>query len=310
VHHPIVQEVLRYRSLTKLRSTYTSRLPENISPDTGRVHTSYQQAVTVTGRLSSSRPNLQNIPIRTGEGRRVRQAFIASEGCCIMAADYSQIELRIMAHLSEDQQLLADFAAGVDIHQATAAQVYGVTTDKVTAAQRRHAKAINFGLIYGMSAFGLAQQIGVARDAAQRMIDAYFTQYPGVREYMEATRSLAKEQGYVQTLFGRRMVVPEINSPQKIRQKAAERAAINAPMQGTAADIIKVAMVRVDAWLRAEGLRTQMIMQVHDELVFEVPAHEQAVMREALPGLMCGVVDLRVPLSVNIDVGENWDEAH
>ncbi|MCU0940195.1 MAG: DNA polymerase, partial [Burkholderiaceae bacterium] len=277
---------------------------------TGRVHTSYGQAIAVTGRLSSSDPNLQNIPIRTPEGRRIREAFIAPEGGHIVSADYSQIELRIMAHISNDDGLLAAFNAGEDVHRATASEVFGVPVDEVTPDQRRTAKVINFGLIYGMSAFGLASNLGIERDAAKLYIDRYFTRYPGVARYMERTRAEAKRQGYVETVFGRRLWLPEINSPNGPRRAAAERAAINAPMQGTAADLIKLAMIAVHGWLRREGLRSRLVMQVHDELVLEVPDAELDAVRRGVPDLMAGVAELKVSLLAEVGVGANWDEAH
>ncbi|MBW7984221.1 DNA polymerase I [Enterobacillus tribolii] len=303
--------ILEYRGLAKLKTTYTDKLPQMINPATGRVHTSYHQAVTATGRLSSSDPNLQNIPVRNDEGRRIRQAFIAPQGFRIVAADYSQIELRIMAHLSGDKGLLDAFAAGKDIHRATAAEVFGLPLESVTGEQRRSAKAINFGLIYGMSAFGLARQLGIARGEAQRYMDLYFERYPGVLAYMERTRQQATEQGYVSTLDGRRLYLPEIHSRNAMRRKGAERAAINAPMQGTAADIIKRAMIAVDAWLldqQHDDIR--MIMQVHDELVFEI--HESRVDEaiEKIRVLMEQSMSLAVPLKVDVGVGENWDQAH
>ena len=308
--YPLPAVLMEYRSLAKLKSTYTDKLPTMIDAVTGRVHTSYHQAVTATGRLSSSDPNLQNIPIRTDEGRRIRQAFCAPQGRAIVAADYSQIELRIMAHLSEDPGLLHAFSADLDVHSATASEVFDVALEAVTADQRRKAKAINFGLIYGMSAFGLARQLGLGRHEAQAYIDLYFARYPGVADYMSRTRSQAHEQGYVETLFGRRLHLPEINARNKQRQLAAERTAINAPMQGTAADIIKRAMIAVDQWLESSGTDALMIMQVHDELVFEVAESEVAVLVNALPELMGHVAELRVPLKLDIGVGSNWDEAH
>ncbi|HGE8496157.1 TPA: DNA polymerase I [Serratia marcescens] len=309
--YPLPKVILEYRGLAKLKTTYTDKLPLMINPVSGRVHTSYHQAVTATGRLSSSDPNLQNIPVRNDEGRRIRQAFIAPEGYRIVAADYSQIELRIMAHLSQDEGLLKAFAEGKDIHRATASEVFGVPLDKVTGEQRRSAKAINFGLIYGMSAFGLARQLGIPRGEAQRYMDLYFERYPGVLDYMERTRQQASEQGYVSTLDGRRLYLPDVRSSNAMRRKAAERAAINAPMQGTAADIIKRAMIEVDAWLQGqEKPLVRVIMQVHDELVFEV--HE-SVIEEAsqrIRQLMEGSMTLAVPLKVDVGVGMNWDEAH
>ncbi|MEX9564306.1 DNA polymerase I [Morganella morganii] len=309
-NHELPRVILEHRSLSKLKTTYTDKLPLMVDPKTRRVHTSYHQAVTATGRLSSRDPNLQNIPVRTDEGRRIRQAFIARDGYCIMAADYSQIELRIMAHLSQDKGLLEAFAEGKDIHRATAAEVFGVPLDEVTADQRRSAKAINFGLIYGMSAFGLARQLGIPRGEAQRYMDLYFERYPGVLEYMARTREHAAEKGYVETLEGRRLWLPEINSRNGMRRKAAEREAINAPMQGTAADIIKKAMIAVDDWLQKENIDALMIMQVHDELVFEVRKEQQAEMAEKIRGLMEAAMKLDVPLKVEAGVGANWDEAH
>ena len=302
--------LIEHRGLAKLKSTYTDKLPEMVDSRTGRVHTSYHQAVTATGRLSSSDPNLQNIPIRTQEGRRIRQAFIAPEGRKIVAADYSQIELRIMAHLSSDAGLLHAFANELDVHSATAAEVFDVSLEGVTTDQRRKAKAINFGLIYGMSAFGLAKQIGVARGEAQEYIDRYFARYPGVADYMDATRAIAHEQGYVETLLGRRLSLPEINARNKQRQLAAERTAINAPMQGTAADIIKLAMIDVDAWLTDTGLDAKMIMQVHDELVFEVADDACETLCDNVTQRMTNVIELQVPLLTEVGVGDNWDEAH
>lgn len=307
--YPLPKVIMEYRGLTKLKSTYTDKLPEQISSQTGRVHTSYHQAVTATGRLSSSDPNLQNIPIRTAEGRRVRQAFIAPPEHSVLAADYSQIELRIMAHLSGDKGLLDAFNKGLDVHKATAAEVFAVNLEEVSQEQRRRAKAINFGLIYGMSAFGLAKQLGIGRGDAQKYIDRYFDRYPGVLRYMENTRASAFELGYVETLFGRRLYLPEINSSNGMRRQAAERTAINAPMQGTAADIIKIAMLNVSAWTK-ENPTIKMIMQVHDELVFEVPdAHTESV-SEKIAELMSGAAELAIPLVVDIGVGKNWDEAH
>lgn len=308
--HELPALILEYRGLSKLKSTYTDRLPEQINARTGRVHTSYHQAVAATGRLSSSEPNLQNIPIRTPAGRRIRQAFIAEQGCRLLAADYSQIELRIMAHLSGDQSLLAAFAHGLDVHRATAAEVFGMNLESVTPDQRRAAKAINFGLIYGMSAFGLARQLNVDRREAQAYVDLYFARYPGVKAYMENTREQARAQGYVETLFGRRLFLPDIKARHAATRQYAERTAINAPMQGSAADIIKKAMIAVDHWLRASQLKTQMILQVHDELVFEVPVEELAQVEVKIPELMTQAVSLSVPLLVETGVGANWDEAH
>ncbi|MBN7797097.1 DNA polymerase I [Parahaliea mediterranea] len=308
--YPLPKVLLEYRSLSKLKSTYTDKLPEMINPKTGRVHTSYHQAVAATGRLSSSDPNLQNIPIRTEEGRRVRQAFIAPKGYRIVAADYSQIELRIMAHLSGDKGLLQAFKEGQDVHRATASEVFDIALDAVTAEQRRKAKAINFGLIYGMSAFGLARQLHLGRNEAQAYIDRYFERYPGVQDYMDRTRGLAHERGYVETLFGRRLYLPEINARNKMRVQAAERTAINAPMQGSAADIIKMAMLAVYGWLQAERVDARIIMQVHDELVLEVAAGEVDAISGQVCELMSGAASLDVPLLVEAGVGDNWDEAH
>ncbi|MEE4246836.1 MAG: DNA polymerase I [Kangiellaceae bacterium] len=308
--YPLPKVILEYRSLSKLKSTYTDKLPEMISANTGRVHTSYHQAVAATGRLSSTDPNLQNIPIRSEEGRSIRQAFIAPKGYKIVAADYSQIELRIMAHLSQDEGLLDAFANNRDVHTATAAEVFGVSLDAVTTDQRRSAKAINFGLIYGMSAFGLAKQIDVDRNEAQHYIDTYFARYPGVEQYMDDTRAKAAELGYVETLYGRRLYLPEINSNNGMRRKAAERTAINAPMQGSAADIIKLAMLNVDKWLREEQPDCRMIMQVHDELVFEVAEDQLDQCIGKITELMQNASELSVPLLVEAGVGENWDEAH
>ncbi|MBI5040275.1 MAG: DNA polymerase I [Gammaproteobacteria bacterium] len=308
--YPLPKLILDHRSLSKLKSTYTDRLPEQVDARSGRVHTSYHQAVAATGRLSSTDPNLQNIPVRTEEGRRIRQAFIAPPGHAIVAADYSQIELRIMAHLSGDAGLLRAFAAGQDIHRATAAEVFGVTPEQVSADQRRSAKAINFGLIYGMSAFGLAKQLGIERGAAQDYVDLYFARYPGVKQYMDETRAQAHELGYVETVFGRRLYLPDINARNVQQRNAAERTAINAPMQGTAADIIKRAMIRTDGWLRDSGLRARMIMQVHDELVFEVAEPDLEAVKAGVRQCMTAAAELRVPLEVDIGVGGNWDEAH
>jgi len=308
--YPLPKVLLEYRGLAKLKSTYTDKLPRMVDAQTGRVHTSYSQAVAITGRLASSDPNLQNIPVRTAEGRRIREAFIAPPGSVIVSADYSQIELRIMAHLSQDAGLLTAFAAGEDIHRATASEIFGCERAEVSSEQRRYAKVINFGLIYGMSAFGLASQMGVDRSAAQSYIDRYFARYPGVARYMQETRTAAHAQGYVETLFGRRLWVPEINSPNGMRRQGAERAAINAPMQGTAADLIKLAMIAVDHWLNEQQLASRMVMQVHDELVLEVPENELALIREHLPRLMGGVAKLDVPLLVEVGVGPNWEQAH
>ena len=302
--------ILEYRSLNKLKSTYTDKLPEQVNPGTGRVHTSYHQAVAATGRLSSSDPNLQNIPVRSEAGRRIRQAFIAPKGYRILAADYSQIELRIMAHLSGDAGLLHAFAKGMDIHRATAAEVFSVAPEKITDEQRRSAKAINFGLIYGMSAFGLAKQLGIERAAAQTYVDLYFTRYPGVKDFMERTRALAREQGYVETVFGRRLYLPDIRARNAQLRQYAERTAINAPMQGTAADIIKRAMIAVHSWLKTSAMPARMIMQVHDELVFEVQEKALDSVRHEVVKLMAGAAQLKIALVVDVGVGLNWDEAH
>ena len=308
--YEIPQLIMEYRSATKLKSTYTDKLPLQINQKTGRVHTSYHQAVAATGRLSSSDPNLQNIPIRTEDGRKVRQAFVAPPGSLLVAADYSQIELRIMAHLSKDKGLLTAFANGLDVHRATAAEVFEEELDGVTDDQRRSAKAINFGLIYGMSAFGLARQLGITRGVAQEYIDLYFDRYPGVRTYMDETRALAAEQGFVETVFGRRLYLPEINARNGMRRQAAERTAINAPMQGSAADIIKRAMIDVDAWLASQSLQAKTIMQVHDELVFEVAEADVDTLREGVVQAMQSAATLDVELIVDVGVGQNWDEAH
>ena len=302
--------IMEYRGLTKLKSTYTDKLPLQVNARTGRIHTSYHQAVAATGRLSSQDPNLQNIPIRNSEGRRIRQAFIAPPGYRLLAADYSQIELRIMAHLSGDTSLLQAFAEDRDIHQATASEVLGVPLTEVTSEQRRSAKAINFGLIYGMSAFGLARQLGIGRNEAQKYVDLYFERYPGVKRYMDNTREQARSQGFVETVFGRRLYLQDINSRNAPMRQYAERSAINAPMQGTAADIIKRAMVAVDAWLRESHVDARLIMQVHDELVLEVRAELADEMTEKIRRHMSEAAQLRVPLKVDIGVGDNWDEAH
>ncbi|PMO06303.1 DNA polymerase I [Vibrio splendidus] len=309
--YPLPKLIIEYRGLAKLKSTYTDKLPKMINAETGRVHTSYHQAVTATGRLSSTDPNLQNIPIRNEEGRRIRQAFVAQHGWKILAVDYSQIELRIMAHLSGDKALLEAFQQGKDIHAATAAEIIGVAIDQVTTEQRRRAKAVNFGLIYGMSAFGLAKQLGIPRGEAQHYMDTYFERYPGVMQYMEDTRSAASEQGFVETIYGRRLHLPEIQSRNGMRRKAAERAAINAPMQGTAADIIKKAMLLVDEWIQAEGDgRVKLLMQVHDELVFEVQESALAEIESKVQQLMESAADLEVPLVAEAGHGDNWDQAH
>ena len=309
-NYPLPARILDYRSLAKLQSTYIEKLPRMVHPKTGRVHTSFSQAVAVTGRLASSDPNLQNIPVRTEEGRKIREAFVAPTGSHLVSADYSQIELRIMAHIAEDESLLKAFAAGEDIHKATASEMFHVPLDQVSSEQRRYAKVINFGLIYGMSAFGLASNLGIERSAAQQYIDTYFARYPGVAQYMADTRVLAKEHGYVETVFGRRLWLPEIRSANGMRRQGAERAAINAPMQGTAADLIKMAMIAVQEWLEKNKLETRLLLQVHDELVLEVPDHELQLVKEQLPGLMTNVAQLKVPLLVEVGVGLNWEEAH
>ncbi|SAK55506.1 DNA polymerase I [Caballeronia temeraria] len=308
--YPLPKVLLEHRGLSKLKSTYTDKLPRMVNASTGRVHTNYAQAVAVTGRLSSNEPNLQNIPVRTGEGRRIREAFIASPGCKIVSADYSQIELRIMAHISGDQSLMRAFKEGEDVHRATASEVFSVTPLEVDNDQRRIAKVINFGLIYGMSSFGLASNLGITRDAAKLYIDRYFARYPGVAAYMENTRLSAKANGFVETVFGRRLWLPEINGGSGPRRQAAERAAINAPMQGTAADLIKLSMIAVQDWLETSGNGAKMIMQVHDELVLEVPEEALPDVRKRLPELMCGVAKLNVPLVAEVGVGNNWEEAH
>ena len=308
--YPLPARILDHRSLAKLKGTYTDKLPLMVNPATGRVHTNYAQAVAVTGRLASNDPNLQNIPIRTPEGRRVREAFIAPPGHVILSADYSQIELRIMAHISEDPNLLRAFAEGIDVHRATASEVFGVRVPEVSSEQRRYAKVINFGLIYGMGAFGLASNLGIEQKAAKDYIDRYFARFAGVKRYMDETRVTAKEKGYVETVFGRRLWLPEINSGNGPRRSGAERQAINAPMQGTAADLIKLAMIAVQQALDDEGRATRMVMQVHDELVLEVPDAELAWAKEAVPRLMAGVAQLKVPLLAEVGVGANWDQAH
>ena len=310
VNHELPKLILEHRSLNKLRNTYTEKLPQQISNETGRIHTSYHQAVTATGRLSSSAPNLQNIPIRTSEGRRIREAFIAPNNYSILAADYSQIELRIMAHLSSDESLLLAFSAGEDIHRKTAAEVLGIAAEKVSQEQRRWAKAINFGLMYGMSAFGLAKQLGIGRHQAQEYIDLYFEKYPKVQSFMDATKERAREQGYIETLYGRRLYLPDINSKNGLRRKYAERSAINAPMQGSAADIIKLAMIDVDRWLKDEKIAAKIIMQVHDELVLEVKSELASEVRQEITRIMESTVSLKVPLIVDAGIGNNWDEAH
>jgi DNA polymerase I len=308
--HPLPRLILEHRALSKLKSTYTDKLPKSINSRTGRVHTTYSQTTAVTGRLSSNEPNLQNIPIRTPAGRRIRECFIAPPGSKIVSADYSQIELRIMAHLSGDENLRRAFAEGEDIHRATAAEVFGVSLDKVTADERRVAKVINFGLIYGMSSFGVAQNLGIDRGTAQTYVERYFARFPGSKRYMDQTRARAREVGYVETVFGRRLWLPELRSGAPVRRQAAERAAINAPMQGTAADLIKLAMIAVQGFLEEEKLKTMLIMQVHDELVFEVPASELEPIKTRVPQLMQSVAQLEVPLVVELGVGDNWDKAH
>jgi DNA polymerase-1 len=308
--YPLPAKLLEHRSLSKLKGTYTDKLPQMVDRRTGRVHTHYAQAVAITGRLSSNDPNLQNIPVKTAEGRRIREAFVASPGHRIASADYSQIELRIMAHISEDQALMAAFREGMDVHRATASEVFGVAPGDVSSEQRRYAKVINFGLIYGMSSFGLARNLGIDKTAAANYIQRYFERYPGVKQYMDETRLSAKSKGYVETVFGRRLYLPEINSPNGPRRGSAERQAINAPMQGTAADLIKLSMVKIQDVLDAQNRRTKMIMQVHDELVFEVPDDEVEWVRTEIPKLMAGVAELRVPLLAEIGVGGNWEEAH
>jgi len=308
--YPLPKLILEYRGMAKLKNTYTDKLPRMVNPKTGRVHTSFSQTGAITGRLASSEPNLQNIPVRTQEGRRIRAAFIAPNGWHIVSADYSQIELRIMAHLSGDARLLEAFAAGEDVHRATAAEVFGVDTAEVSSEQRRYAKTINFGLIYGMSAHGLAKSLEIERSAAQSWIDRYFARYPGVAAYMEATRHAARDQGYVETVFGRRLWLPEIKSSNVGRRQGAERAAINAPMQGTAADLVKLAMRKVYDWLNNDGLQSKLLLQVHDELILEVPPAELDLVKETLPRLMAEVATLKVPLLAEVGVGANWDEAH
>ena len=308
--YPLPARILEHRSLSKLKGTYTDKLAQMALPRTGRVHTHYAQAVAVTGRLSSNEPNLQNIPIRTAEGRKVREAFVAPAGSLIASADYSQIELRIMAHLSGDEALLKAFHQGLDVHKATAAEVFGLSPDQVSSEQRRYAKTINFGLIYGMSAFGLAGNLGIERSAAQSYIDQYFLRFSGVKKFMDDIRLQAKARGYVETVFGRRLWLPEINSPNGPRRQGAERAAINAPMQGTAADLIKLSMIAVQSWLELERMQSKMVMQVHDELVLEVPNAELEKVRTHIPQLMANVAQLKVPLIAEVGVGKNWDEAH
>jgi DNA polymerase-1 len=309
-NYPLPRVLLEHRALSKLKSTYTDKLPLMVNRKTGRVHTTFGQTTAVTGRLASLDPNLQNIPVRTAEGRRIREAFIAPPGHVLVSADYSQIELRIMAHLSGDAALLRAFREGADIHRATAADIFGVPPAEVSADQRRYIKAVNFGLIYGMSAFGLAQQLGIERGAAQQFIDRYFARYPGVAEYMQRTRKLAHEQGCVETVFGRRLWLPDINAASGPRRSGAERAAINAPMQGTAADLIKLAMIALQQWIDAARLGTKLLLQVHDELVLEVPEAELDIVKAELPSRMSAVAALRVPLVVDVGAGPNWERAH
>jgi len=308
--YPLPKLLLEHRGLVKLKSTYTDKLVDMVNARTGRVHTTFAQATAVTGRLASADPNLQNIPVRTADGRRIREAFIAPEGFHIVSADYSQIELRIMAHLSRDAALMAAFHAGQDIHRATAAEIFGVAPQDVAAEQRRYIKAVNFGLIYGMGAFGLAQQLGIERAAAQQFIDRYFQRYPGVAEYMTRTREVARNEGFVETVFGRRLWLPDIKAASGPRRAGAERAAINAPMQGTAADLVKLAMIEVDRWISETGLRSRLVLQVHDELVLEVPDDELAAVRAELAVRMAGVATLDVPLVVDVGAGANWEQAH
>ncbi|MCJ0826439.1 DNA polymerase, partial [Luteimonas sp. 50] len=308
--HELPRVILEYRGLAKLRSTYTDKLPEMVNPDTGRVHTSYHQAGAATGRLASSDPNLQNIPIRTEDGRRIRKAFVAPQGRRIVACDYSQIELRIMAHLSQDPALLRAFESGADIHRATAAEVFGKAIEEVSGNERRAAKAINFGLMYGMSAFGLAKQLGIARGEAQDYIALYFNRYPGVRDFMDSTRQQARDRGYVETVFGRRLYLDNIHARNQGLRAGAERAAINAPMQGTAADIIKRAMIEIDAWLAPQRARVLMVLQVHDELVFEADADFVDELLAGATRRMSAAAELRVPLVVDSGVGQDWDQAH
>ena len=308
-NYPLAKIALEYRTITKLVTTYTEKLPKMVDPKDGRVHTTFEQAVAVTGRLSSTNPNLQNIPIRTEEGRKVREAFIAAPGCKLISADYSQIELRIMAHLSADKRLVEAFKNNEDIHRATAAEVFGKEKDKVTPNDRRIAKVINFGLMYGMSPFGLAKNLGIGRDEAKNYINKFFARFPGVHEYMDSTRALADRQGYVETTFGRRLWLPEIHAG-GARRAAAERAAINAPMQGTAADLIKLSMIAVQKWIEEKGLKSKLILQIHDELIMEVPEDEVDLVKENLPKIMDSVTELHVPLIAEVGVGDNWEAAH
>jgi DNA polymerase-1 len=308
--YPLPKVLLQHRTLSKLKSTYTDKLPAMVNRSTGRVHTTFSQATAVTGRLASSEPNLQNIPVRTAEGRRIREAFVAPPGHVVVSADYSQVELRIMAHLSGDAALAKAFHEGADIHKATAADIFSIPVHEVTTDQRRYIKAVNFGLIYGMGAFGLAQQLGIERGAAQQFIDKYFLRYPGVARYMQQTREFAREHGYVETVFGRRLWLPDIKAAGGPRRAGAERAAINAPMQGTAADLIKLAMIAVQGWLDGANLQTRLVLQVHDELVLEVPQGELAQVKAELPKWMEGVAELSVPLVVDVGSGANWEQAH
>ena len=308
-NYPLAKIALEYRTITKLVTTYTEKLPKMVDPKDGRVHTTFEQAVAVTGRLSSTNPNLQNIPIRTEEGRKVREAFIAAPGCKLISADYSQIELRIMAHLSADKRLVEAFKNNEDIHRATAAEVFGKEKDKVTPNDRRIAKVINFGLMYGMSPFGLAKNLGIGRDEAKNYINKFFARFPGVHEYMDSTRALADRQGYVETTFGRRLWLPEIHAG-GARRAAAERAAIYAPMQGTAADLIKLSMIAVQKWIEEKGLKSKLILQIHDELIMEVPEDEVDLVKENLPKIMDSVTELHVPLIAEVGVGDNWEAAH
>ena len=308
--YPLPKLILEFRALSKLKSTYTDKLPQMADSEDGRVHTTFGQATAVTGRLASSDPNLQNIPVRTAEGRRVREAFIAKPGCKLISADYSQIELRIMAHISQDEGLLKAFREGKDIHRATAAEVFGTQPENVTAEQRRMAKVINFGLIYGMSAFGLAQNLGIERRMASHYIEEYFARYPGVARYMQQTRSAAHAQGYVQTAFGRRLWLPDILSSRPAVRAGAERAAINAPMQGTAADLIKRAMISLDRWLKKQNLKSRLILQVHDELILEVPEDELELVKENVAAIMQSAASLSVPLLAEVGVADNWEAAH
>ena len=310
LNYPLPKIILEHRSLSKLKNTYTDKLPRMINSKTNRVHTSYNQAVAITGRLASSDPNLQNIPIRNEEGRRVREAFIAPKNYQIVSCDYSQIELRIMAHLSCDEGLISAFKNNLDIHQSTAAKIFNLTTDDVTKEQRRYAKVINFGLIYGMSTYGLSQALNIDRESAKNFIEDYFIKYPAVKNFMDETKLLAKEQGFIETVFGRKLWLREINSTNGIRRAAAERAAINAPMQGTAADLIKLSMNKIQEWLTTNKLQSKIIMQVHDELVLEVPENELSEIQKNIPRIMCGITELKIPLVADLGFGLNWEVAH